>query len=92
MASQGFTNTKETKDNRFCWKILNHPPYSPELSSSDYYLFGCMTFKTDEKSRATGMLQPTGQRSQNSRVGQMSELTKEGSMTRFGSVCPAPYL
>jgi transposase len=23
----------------FNWKIFNHPPYSPDLTSSDYYLF-----------------------------------------------------
>ncbi|UYV61995.1 hypothetical protein LAZ67_1007370 [Cordylochernes scorpioides] len=108
MASQGFINTKETKDNSFCWKstldyfweskgciledylpkgqtvnripkicskrrgllskgvclkhdndrsqALIHPPYSPDLAPSNYYLFGHlkrflrgMTSKTDNE-------------------------------------------
>ena len=30
------------KITEFKWEILNHPPYSPDLSPSDYYLFGSL--------------------------------------------------
>jgi hypothetical protein len=37
------------------WKIINHPPYSPDYAPSDFHLFGPMnvhlggqTFKTDD--------------------------------------------
>jgi histone-lysine N-methyltransferase SETMAR len=37
------------------WELLSHPPYSPDLASSDYHLFGPLKvhlkghhYKTDE--------------------------------------------
>ena len=30
------------KINQFEWELLNHPPYSPDLAPSDYYLFGSL--------------------------------------------------
>lgn len=35
---------KQTQDllKSFKWDIVNHPPYSPDLSPCDYHLFGLM--------------------------------------------------
>ena len=32
------------------WKVLRHPPYSPELAPSDYHLFGPLKEYLDGKS------------------------------------------
>ena len=31
------------------WDALPHPPYSPDIASSDYYLFWSMTHRLDEQ-------------------------------------------
>ena len=37
----------------FKWQVLPHPPYSPDIASSDYYLFRSMTHGlADQKFRS----------------------------------------
>ena len=33
----------------FKWKVLTHPPYSPDLAPSDYHLFRSLSHSLDDK-------------------------------------------
>jgi histone-lysine N-methyltransferase SETMAR len=56
---------------KFGWENLDHPPYSPDLASSDFHLFskieeflGCKRMATDEEAKETlnGFFKWTGGR------------------------------
>ena len=38
--SDGTANLVRDKLERFSWETLQHPPYSPDLSPSDFHIFG----------------------------------------------------
>jgi histone-lysine N-methyltransferase SETMAR len=49
------------------WEIMNHPSYSPDLSPSDFYLFGPMKmhlgvqkFRTDEQTGGPELAMQSG--------------------------------
>jgi len=45
------TPSKSVKDRLkdLAWEVLIHPPYSPDLAPSDYYLFRSMTHALSEQ-------------------------------------------
>jgi [histone H3]-lysine36 N-dimethyltransferase SETMAR len=42
-----------TKIKEFGWKKIDHPPYSPDIAPSDYYLFRSMSHYLKDKSFST---------------------------------------
>ena len=53
-ARSNTANLVRDKLQRFDWKTLKHPPYSPDLSPCDFYIFGDL--KEDIRGRRVGFI------------------------------------